>query len=361
MGDTDSQSLWLQLEDMSLVSGEFPPPGDIAAPWHVRVMLGIAGWIGAGFILSPISIILGLLSALTGTSFVAGAIVTVAGAALIRTKPDNDFLTQLGLATSFAGQWLVLRSFTELSILEASTIAILTGIFEAVLFIAIANSVHRVWSAFVVAVAIVVALTDWKLEIYASVLLSAACAWLWLNEFKFAKYGTMMRDGGYGITLALIGTVGFIDVAGGLSLGGLDPERLTGFKYHIWVSDVLNAGVLLWATWQLLNRNASKSPSSFDWSIFAVIGVFALATLTVPGFAPAALILLLGFGNGNRVLTGLGVASSIGYLSFYYYSLETTLLNKSAIMAVTGIFLLVVRVAIKQWWSLRLHQGVDHA
>ena len=45
----------------------------------------------------------------------------------------------------------------------------------------------------------------------------------------------------------------------------------------------------------------------------------ALASLAAPGLAPAVAILVLGYANGNRVLTGLGILVLLGYLSYYYY------------------------------------------
>ena len=77
---------------------------------------------------------------------------------------------------------------------------------------------------------------------------------------------------------------------------------------------------LLWAVWQLLIREAVDPTASAGGCFLAAAGILSLATLKAPGLAPASLILLLGFGNGNRVLSGLGVAALLGYLSFYYYN-----------------------------------------
>ena len=51
MSAIEEQTLWLRLQAAGLVAGE-PPPADAAsAPWFVRAMLGVAGWIGAVFLL----------------------------------------------------------------------------------------------------------------------------------------------------------------------------------------------------------------------------------------------------------------------------------------------------------------------
>jgi uncharacterized membrane protein len=61
-------------------------------------------------------------------------------------------------------------------------------------------------------------------------------------------------------------------------------------------------------------------------------------------------VLVIGFANGNRVLAGLGIIAMLGYLSHYYYSLQITLLEKSAVLACTGIALLAARVALQRYW-----------
>ena len=45
-------ALWDRLSAEGLVEGERPAPGRPASPWYVRAMLGIAGWIGALFLIA---------------------------------------------------------------------------------------------------------------------------------------------------------------------------------------------------------------------------------------------------------------------------------------------------------------------
>jgi uncharacterized membrane protein len=59
---------------------------------------------------------------------------------------------------------------------------------------------------------------------------------------------------------------------------------------------------------------------------------------------------VLGYANANRVLAGFGILALIGYLSYYYYSLQATLLEKSALLAAAGIALLLARCALLRAW-----------
>ena len=47
--------------------------------------------------------------------------------------------------------------------------------------------------------------------------------------------------------------------------------------------------------------------------------------------------------RGLRVLTGLGIAALLFYVSGYYYQLDVTLLVKSGVLAATGAVLLAAR------------------
>ena len=94
----------------------------------------------------------------------------------------------------------------------------------------------------------------------------------------------------------------------------------------------------------------------------AVLGaiIVAAATLKAPGLGPATAVLVIGFANGNRVLAGLGIIALLGYLSHYYYSLQITLLEKSMVLAGTGIALLIARLALQRYWP-QPKEGASHA
>ena len=55
------ESLWAMLVAQGLASGEVPPRSEQRSPWYVRVMLGIAGWIGALFLFGFVGVIFALV------------------------------------------------------------------------------------------------------------------------------------------------------------------------------------------------------------------------------------------------------------------------------------------------------------
>ena len=360
MSDIQVLALWLRLKAAGLVTGEPPVADSTSAPWFVRVMLGVAGWIGAVFLLIFVSLGLKFVVESAAAAFIVGLASCAAAGVLFRAKPDSDFATQFGLAVSLAGQGLVLLALDKGLSNQTSAIALSMGLFQTVLFFAIPNFVHRVWSALAGSFAIVFALTNWHLQAYAPGLLAAACAWVWLNEFQYAKQGEMLRTGGYGLVLALMGATGMVaQTTSWLWHSGINQSPYS--EYHPWIGAALGSVALLWAVWHLLVREFVQPASSVGWRIFAIAGILALANFKAPGLAPATLILLLGYSNGNRILSGLGVVALLGYLSFYYYSLEATLLHKSALMAATGCALLAARLILHAWWPVPPQQKDRHA
>lgn len=354
MSTAELETLWSRLRTAGLVTGEAPPAEATAAPWYVRLMLGVAGWIGAVFLLIFVGLGLSFVIKSAALSFIFGLGACVGAGLLFRAKPDSDFATQFGLAVSLAGQGLVLFALMDSLHARSSVVALGMSLFLAALFFAIPNFVHRVWSAWTGSSAIVFALVDWRLQAYAPGLLALACAWVWLHEFRYARHGELLRPGAYGLTLSLMGAAGL--VAGSAAIGFWHNPP-PGNSAPLWPGAALSGLVLLWSVWQLLSREAVRPNAGSGLGILMATLILALATLKAPGLAPATLILLLGHANGNRVLAGLGVAALLGYLSFYYYSLETTLLHKSALMVATGLALLAARLVLHKYWpALPEHQ-----
>jgi uncharacterized membrane protein len=65
-----------------------------------------------------------------------------------------------------------------------------------------------------------------------------------------------------------------------------------------------------------------------------------------PGLLAAPLVLLVGFSRGNRIVTALGALFLAGFISFYYYNLELSLLAKSFALMGSGVVLLGARAVL---------------
>ena len=58
------------------------------------------------------------------------------------------------------------------------------------------------------------------------------------------------------------------------------------------------------------------------------------------------LVVILGFATGHRLLLALGILALFGFVAHFYYSLHATLLEKSGLLAVTGLCLIAAHFAL---------------
>ena len=75
----------------------------------------------------------------------------------------------------------------------------------------------------------------------------------------------------------------------------------------------------------------------------------------------AVLMLLLGFTTGNRILMGVGLMALLAFVSRYYYYLQTSLLVKSMVLAVSGGLLLGARLVLHRMFPMSTKTEASHA
>jgi hypothetical protein len=349
-----AQQLWQRLAAAGLVQGE-PPPTPLAAPWYVRLLLGVAGWIAALFLLGFVAAGMAWLAESQAASIVGGLLVSAAAWVLFRKMPESAFAQQFALAFSFAGQALFALGVFGLydHSAEGAGPWLWIAVQQAVLLAVMPNTVHRLWSAFAASVTLYMALRAGGLGFLVPPLLLAAAAWGWLHEFRWPRFAAALRPGAYGLVIALIG----MELAGGLlrpavGFDAPDPER------RLW-GQMLNGAVLVGVVWVLLHRTGATWPGRTAVVVLAGTVLTVLVSLEAPGIATGVCILLLGFAHGNAVLTGLGGIALLLYAGDYYYELDVTLLVKSQVLAATGAVLLGLRWVLLRWLGRPAGQAAD--
>lgn len=329
--------LWTQLSDAGLVSGDRPAATPPQAPWPVRAMLGIAGWIGALFFLGFAGAAFHNIFNNAAAALPAGALCCAAAYAIFRALPHNGFLSQFGFALSLAGQALLLAGLIDLNgdrpsiPVFLSMAAILTA-----LAIAVPNYIHRVFTTVAANFCLFLAAGMAGAPALATIVAAIGAVLIWLHPVRIAARPAFWQALGYGFAIALL------HLDGALLIGPefwrmLLPKGAPAPHFLLWAGPAIAGLVLVYAAWQL--REGA--------GIFTVATaiVAALCGLAAPGIGAALLILILGFANSNRVLIGLGLLAFGGYLSHFYYQLTYTLLAKSAVLAATGAALLALRWA----------------
>ncbi|MDH5577316.1 MAG: DUF4401 domain-containing protein, partial [Betaproteobacteria bacterium] len=124
MNTAGRESLWGRLRAAALVEGDVPPPDTARSPWYVCVMLGVAGWIGALFMIGFLGVGFEFVFKNTTVTFVTGAAVCAGAAVLFRANPHGNFTGQFGLAVSLAGQALMIYALARVFELSFSAAAL---------------------------------------------------------------------------------------------------------------------------------------------------------------------------------------------------------------------------------------------
>lgn len=350
MNAADGEALWRRLKAAALVEGDTPPAAAPRSPWYVRVMLGIAGWIGALFLLAFIGVGFAFVMKSATAAFVVGAAVCAGAALIFRVIGKNDFVSQFGLAVSLAGQALMVYALAQWFGHSFTAAALAIALQQTLLFVLVPNFVHRVWTSWTAAYAAVYALGHVGLHSFAPAVVTFGFLWPWLAEFDHPRRGELLRAGGYGLALAAVQTAVMHGSLWAMWLTGLGGRQALGGEPLLWMGNLASGLVLVWAVLRLLKREGVGLGESHGRIALAGAILLALISLKAPGVGPAAAILVVGFANGNRVLAGLGVFALLGYLSHYYYALHATLLEKSALLAGAGLVLLAARFALRRWW-----------
>lgn len=342
--------LWSLLQQGSLVHGAMPGPREKHSPWFVRAMLGVAGWLGALFLVGFVVAGLELTSEI-GAYWVIGAITCGGAAAIFHVSRNGDFASQFGLAVAIAGEVLMLIGMEPWKGDSVTSVMFIIAIQQSILFVVMPNFLHRVWAAGTAALALCFAMGRLDLDALALPLLTAMLALAWLREFERPRRGDLMRAFGYGITLSAM-FISYTNPGHWMDWRDHDGSSLDlgALRALAYAGTVLTVIVLVGAAMLLLQREKVTLTSGAGRAALALATVLALASIKAPGLAPASLILVLGFANGNRVLTGLGVVALLSYLSYFYYALHATLLEKSVLLMLTGVALLGLRYITQRWW-----------
>jgi hypothetical protein len=342
------EALWGRLSAQALVEGDYPKRGEVQSPWYVRAMLGVAGWIGALFLIGFV-----------GTALVSvmndGASAAIAGAAccgiaygLFRRFDGQVFVEQFALALSLAGQILLVVGLGQLLQPEDPAFYFAIAAMQAALAWAVPNFLHRVLATSGAAVALALAVHQLSLHGLAAPLLCASVAWVWLDPARWARNGRLWRPIGYGLVLALllVETFGLFGAEAWFKRADEAPGWIT--LHGPLIGRGLTAAVLIWVAAALSIREGFAPASRTLLSAVGAALLVGLFSLGAPGLAASLLILLLGFAASNRIVMALGVLSLLGFVGHFYYSLHATLLEKSGMLALSGLVLVAAHFILRR-------------
>ena len=334
------------------------------SPWFISLFFGMSGILASLFFIGFLTLLLdntGLLDS-TLAVFIIGGILSVIGGFLfynarIRHSP---FWNSLAFAITLAGQGYIAYALLASEITEPLNIGLLLLV-QLLMTVAIPNFIYRLLSATLALSCLFYLLNYYHLSEISLGLLALITSVTHLQRYRLAAFiPTKWRMNALEITNAigyasayvlLSVSVYFIAAEYGNSFDSLDSYGEV-FSYNYYLAQGLLTLASLYAAYLILKRYHIKLLSAAGLLISAAIVLLGIMSIYVSGLLATSLIIIIATANSQRVLLGLGIIALVGYIFWYYYQLDTSLLVKSASMLVIGIALLLLHwVLIKGYFA----------
>jgi MFS family permease len=315
-------------------------------PVYVRVLIGFGAWVGTWFLLS---FVLGMLALVFRGQLAGGAallgLVLVAGGVALRRSLPAELARQVSLVLSFTGQGLFIGGIAAASPSLTTTAAL--GFIVSVVMIGIfPDRVHRFVSTLGAAAALVAACgtaqTPHGAEAVAIALIvlvigiwrGAPPRWRWdrLDLIEPVAAG------------AVVALFGLLAVAAALGFG---QRHAPAWLEQGAPTTAAAALGLLWIVHEIFEDNDLGIGVDLLAASAAVV-LLAGITWWAPAIVTTLLVIVLAFDRRSPFVLGLAVAFFLAFATLYYYNLSFTLLEKSAVLAVSGLLCLGAWVAVRR-------------
>ena len=309
-------------------------PETEAAPWFVRVFVGLGTWVG-GILITSFLLALGIYESPLGASLL-GLILLGAAAGVARRAPATVFRTQLVWVLAIAGQILILAGVLEGVGNEAASVA---GV--ALPLACMAMVPDRSLRALCVAAAVTaLSIMAWTLDIghgqeMVIVLATAAALAVWIYESRIgaSRLSALWAPAAYALP------VGLVVPHGVLVAMRESGSRAIDVASGPWLVSVALAALGVWVVAAAVRE---QSPRPARAGVAAVVGLLLViaATREVPGVTTGLLLLIVAHARRRRGLEAVAALYVAGFLGVFYYQLSVTLLAKSLWILGAGAVLL---------------------
>jgi hypothetical protein len=294
----------------------------------------VCGWIAGTLVLASIgALFVGFFQHTAALAIVAVACL-VAAAVLYRVVGSNELFLQLALAVSMTGQLSAAAALLKWFPHSEAAVALALAGLQCLLVAVMPNAVHRFLSALFAVGALAFAAYDLHAWSYLLAFVSTFAVAVWLSEARWqcAGWGELWRPVAYALCISVLCLPGFV------------PD---GLMHELTGKPAVDSRVAIaWApAWALLVRRLTAKVALVPRAAAAAaaLGLVVLAAYA-PGVTASALIVLLGFSVGSRLLVGMALLAAVTYLGFFYYQMQLTLLLKAAALAAAGVGCWLV------WW-----------
>jgi len=332
-------ALWSKLSGSNLVQGEIPnsPASDL--PWYIRAMQGFAGWIAAFFILAfLVTIFTWLFRMESGiVLIVLGLMGNIIAYTIFRASQHKEFLHQLALVFNLCGQLMVAWGVYEAFDSFQTGFFLILFIYQLLLVVVLPDFLSRFLSTWFSMLALFLGLSKMGIFDVSPVLVSLLFVVVWMNDHKWLKRKSIWEPIGYGLALALLQFNTQVLLGQGFRWWLSMQEPSWFDHYSAWFNQIVVVGIFIGILASIVKQYGIKLQSKMGALIIAGEVLLIVMSYYVFGVSSALFLLLVGFIKQRRLLVALGIVSLIGFLSWYYYNLDLTLLTKSIILMNFGI------------------------
>ncbi|BDA79280.1 hypothetical protein LPTSP3_g22100 [Leptospira kobayashii] len=316
-------------------------------PWYIRILTFFGAFIAGGLFLLFLAA-LDLLnsstsSILIGLVFLFG---TTAASRLAQNEESSVFLEPILVSFVNIGQGLFVFGISESVREDFTSIFFLVFIIQVVLFSVFQSGVQKFLSVPIGFASLTGVLYQLKLNLYFPILLYTAAILLY---FVLDKYSRNKRKG-EPVSLHL--SVGKDALVITFIANLISPyiEGFLGYEFRVpIVSSLLIHSIFIVLLWkELYVRLGLRKEFIIGFYLFFFLILYP--TIHSPGIIGGIFILFLGFAYSVKSIQIWGILSLIGFIIYYYYNLQVTLLAKSYQLLGTGaLFLFAYYI-----WQFRL-------
>lgn len=321
-------------------------------PWFLHLFFAFSGLLASIFFVGFLTLALyqsDFLDSAIGL-FIIGTCLIGVGLLLFKSQHTrrSTFWNSLAFAISIAGQLYVAFALMSSGLDEPLNIWLFLLI-QTLITIIMPNFIYRLLSSVVALGCMVYLLNFYQLPEVSLGLLALVASITNLQRYailqsvpvKWRKnISDIIRSVAYASALMLLCvSVYFIAAEYG---GGFisDDQR---FHYNYLLAQGLLILASLYAVYLIVKRYNVVFFSKPSLVIMGTIVILGIISVYVSGLLATSLIIIIAMANSQRVLLGLGIMALIGYIFWYYYQLDTSLLVKSGSMLIIGVALLLMR------------------
>ena len=324
---------WQTLKQAGLTIQDDLPSMVVETPWFIRLLQGFAGWLAALFIVAFIGVSFwSFFEQENAAVMITLAVIAHAVAWPMLSKRSNEFLDQLGLAVSLAGQFLMALGLMMSFSYEGRWAFIILGVYQLVLVYWMPNAIHRFLSALFAVLSLTWGLNNSFAMDWIQLAFTVSVVMIFLYENRWGNRRDLLQPLAYGLACGAL-LVDGVWLSGAYLWVSQQIETVWVFP---WIHMLVSIALLIFVLYQIMRSGDHEPISGFGLSLLVIAAATAGVVYYVTGSLNSLLILLLGFYRKRPILLMIGVLTLIGFVSWYYYSLHISLLRKSLILLSSG-------------------------